>query len=230
MTRWNGRLPVLGALALAGLLVATGCARRTQTTTSPELAPTPAPVAAATPAPAPVATPEPAAPAPTPAPVAAAPTPAPLAPEPVAPAPAPAPIAAAPTPAPAAPAPTPAPVAPAPVTERRARLDVVYFDFDKADLRADARAVLEANAEWLRRNPSARVQVEGHCDERGSVQYNLALGERRAESAKRYLESLGVASSRLSTISYGEERPADPRSIEEAWAKNRRAEFIVTAQ
>ncbi len=212
MIRWNGRPSALGAIVLIGLLAATGCARRTQTTTSPELAPTPAPVAAATPAPTPEAAP---------APVASAPTPAPVAPAPMSPAP---------TPAPVVVAPTPAPPAPAPVTERRARLDTVYFDFDKADLRADARATLEANAEWLRRNPSARVQVEGHCDERGSVQYNLALGERRAESAKRYLQSLGVSGARVSTISYGEERPVDPGHGEDAWARNRRAEFVVTAQ
>ncbi len=217
MIRWNGRLPTLGMLVLVGLLAATGCARRTQTTTSPELAPTPAPAAAATPAP-------------TPAPVVIAPTPVPVTPAPVAPAPTPAPVAVAPTPVPVAPAPVaPAPT-PAPVVERRARLDAVHFEFDKADLRPDARATLDANADWLRRNPNARIQIEGHCDERGSVQYNLALGERRAESAKRYLESAGIASNRLSTISYGEERPVDPAHNEEAWARNRRAEFVVTAQ
>ncbi|HEX7124269.1 MAG TPA: peptidoglycan-associated lipoprotein Pal [Thermodesulfobacteriota bacterium] len=213
MIRWNGRPLAPGALVLVALLAVTGCARRTQTTTSPELAPTPA--AAATPAP-----------EATPAPVVSAPTPVPVPPSPVAPAPTQAPE---PTPAPVAEAPAPTPPA-APQTERRARLETVYFDFDKADLRPDARATLEANAEWLRRNPNARVQIEGHCDERGSVQYNLALGERRAESARRYLESLGISSSRLSTISYGEERPVDPGHGEEAWARNRRAEFVVTSQ
>ncbi|HWP35695.1 MAG TPA: peptidoglycan-associated lipoprotein Pal, partial [Thermodesulfobacteriota bacterium] len=130
-----------------------------------------------------------------------------------------------------APAPAPAPAAPAPApVERRARLDPIYFDFDRSDIKPEYRSVLERNADWLRRNRSARVQIEGHADERGSVQYNLALGERRAESAKRYLETLGIESSRLSTISYGEERPVDPRHTEEAWAKNRRAEFVVTSQ
>ncbi|HEY8368923.1 MAG TPA: peptidoglycan-associated lipoprotein Pal [Thermodesulfobacteriota bacterium] len=215
MIRFNGRLPASGAVVLVALLAVTGCARRTQTTTSPELAPTP--TAAATPAP-----------EATPAPVVSAPTPAPVPSTPVAPAPVQAPE---PTPAPVAEAPAPAAPAPAAVeTERRTRLETVYFDFDKSDLRPDARATLEANAEWLRRNPNVRVQIEGHADERGSVQYNLALGERRAESAKRYLESLGISGSRLSTISYGEERPVDPGHGEEAWAKNRRAEFVVTSE
>jgi peptidoglycan-associated lipoprotein len=114
--------------------------------------------------------------------------------------------------------------------DRRSRLDAIYFDFDQAELKPEYRRVLETNAEWLRRNPAVRIQIEGHCDERGSVQYNLALGERRAESAKRYLESLGVDGNRMQTISYGEERPAAPGNSEEAWARNRRAEFVVTTQ
>ena len=82
-------------------------------------------------------------------------------------------------------------------------------------------------AEWMRENPNATVTIEGHCDERGTNEYNLALGDRRAESAKAFLTDLGIDSSRLTTISYGEERPVDPRSDEEAWAKNRRAHFVV---
>lgn len=215
------------AAGLAAVLAAAGCARRTQTATQAQTPPAPQ-VAAPAPTPTPAV-----APAPTPAPVVAAPTPEPLAPP--APAPTPAPVAAAPTPAPAAPAPSPVAVAPAPtpapqVVERRTRLDPIHFDFDKSDIKPEYQPVLESHADWLRRNPRVRLQIEGHCDERGSVQYNLALGERRAESARRYLVTLGIDPSRLSTISYGEERPVDPAHNEEAWAKNRRAEFVVIAQ
>ena len=101
----------------------------------------------------------------------------------------------------------------------------VYFAFDSAALSPMAQATLKRKAMWLNENPGATVTIEGHCDERGTNEYNLALGERRAESARAYLVDLGIASSRLSTISYGEERPLDPRHNEEAWAKNRRAQF-----
>jgi peptidoglycan-associated lipoprotein len=101
----------------------------------------------------------------------------------------------------------------------------VYFDFNLATLSEDAKATLSRNVEWLRANPQVRVQVEGHADERGTDEYNLALGERRAEVVKSYLTSLGIDGSRLSTISYGEERPADPGHNEESWSLNRRAEF-----
>jgi peptidoglycan-associated lipoprotein len=104
-------------------------------------------------------------------------------------------------------------------------LENVYFDFDKATLTDQAKDTLVRNAQWLREHPQVRVQVEGHADERGTSEYNLALGERRAESVKNYLLSLGIDGSRLVTISYGEERPADPGHNEEAWAKNRRVEF-----
>lgn len=107
-------------------------------------------------------------------------------------------------------------------------LENVYFDFDKSDLRPDARATLEKNAEWIRGNPGVKIQIEGHCDERGTEEYNLALGERRANSVKNYLVSMGIGADRLYTISYGEELPADPGHNEEAWAKNRRAHFLVT--
>jgi peptidoglycan-associated lipoprotein len=101
----------------------------------------------------------------------------------------------------------------------------IYFDFDKSDLRADAQAVLKSKAEWLRKNSSYSLRIEGNCDERGTNEYNLALGERRAHSARNFLVALGVSQDRITTISYGEERPADPGHNEEAWAKNRRDEF-----
>ena len=103
----------------------------------------------------------------------------------------------------------------------------VYFEYDRSDLIPVAQTVLEKKAEWLRNNPKESVYIEGHCDDRGTNEYNLALGDRRAESAKSFLVSLGVAASRLTTISYGEERPVDPAQNEEAWAKNRRAHFVI---
>ncbi len=101
----------------------------------------------------------------------------------------------------------------------------IYFDFDKSDIKPESRPVLEKIAAYLLKNPALDLLIEGHCDERGTEEYNLALGERRALSARRYLIGLGVASKRLQTISYGEERPLDPGHDETAWAKNRRAEF-----
>jgi peptidoglycan-associated lipoprotein len=106
----------------------------------------------------------------------------------------------------------------------------VYFDFDKSDVREDQRDALQRNAEWLKKYPTIRFRIEGHCDERGTREYNLALGERRANSAKEYLASLGIDSSRMETVSYGKERPFDPGHDESAWAKNRRAHFLVTAK
>jgi peptidoglycan-associated lipoprotein len=103
----------------------------------------------------------------------------------------------------------------------------VYFDFDKSILKPAAKAVLKKKAEWLKEYREYSLRIEGHCDERGTNEYNLALGERRAHSAKRYLTALGINSSRITTISYGEARPADPRPNEEAWAKNRRDEFTL---
>lgn len=108
------------------------------------------------------------------------------------------------------------------------QLKDVNFDFDKSDIRPDARDILKANAEWIKANPKSKVQIEGHCDERGTNEYNLALGERRANAVKKYLSSLGVEADRLYTISYGEELPIDPGHSEDAWAKNRRAHFLVT--
>lgn len=103
----------------------------------------------------------------------------------------------------------------------------IHFDYDKSFIRADAKPVLEKVAAYLKGNPAARLLVEGHCDERGTPEYNMALGERRAESARSYLVSLGITASRLSTVSFGEEKPVDPGHSEEAWAKNRRAHFVV---
>ncbi len=103
----------------------------------------------------------------------------------------------------------------------------VPYAFDSAALSPMAQSILKRKAAWLNDNAGESVVIEGHCDERGTPEYNLALGERRAESARAYLVDLGIASSRLSTISYGEERPLDPRSNEEAWAKNRRSQFVT---
>lgn len=107
-------------------------------------------------------------------------------------------------------------------------LEKVYFDFDAADLSEQARAALTKDAGLLQKQPATKVRIEGNCDERGSAEYNLALGERRAVSAKKYLVTLGIAEGRLSTISYGKERPAVQGHDEAAWAKNRRDEFVVT--
>lgn len=103
----------------------------------------------------------------------------------------------------------------------------VYFDFDEADLRAEAREQLGQNASWLRENPDYVATIEGHCDERGTNEYNLALGERRANAAKSYIVSLGVSEDRLSTISFGEERPVCTDASESCWQRNRRAHFVV---
>ena len=106
----------------------------------------------------------------------------------------------------------------------------IYFDFDKTILLPEAREVLRKKAIWLQNHPDVSVIIEGHCDERGTNEYNIALGERRAESAKAYLMNLGIPGSRITTISYGEERPVDPSNNEEAWAKNRRAHFVIETQ
>jgi len=103
----------------------------------------------------------------------------------------------------------------------------IYFDFDRSDLKLETREILKRKAEWLRNNFSESVIIEGHCDERGTNDYNLALGDKRAQSAKNFLIDLGIAESRLTTISYGEERPADPRNNETAWSKNRRDHFVL---
>jgi peptidoglycan-associated lipoprotein len=102
----------------------------------------------------------------------------------------------------------------------------IYFPYDSAALTPEAQEILRQKAAWLQDNPTARVTIEGHCDERGTNEYNLALGEARAQSTKNYLIDLGISASRIGTISYGEERPLDPRSSEEAWSINRRAHFV----
>ena len=105
--------------------------------------------------------------------------------------------------------------------------DTIYFDTDKYNIDADDAAALQSQAQWLLRYPAKHATIEGHCDERGTREYNLALGERRANAAKAYLESLGVDGARLNVISYGKERPVALGSNEEAWAKNRRAVTII---
>lgn len=114
--------------------------------------------------------------------------------------------------------------------QRRATLaQVVYFDYDKAEIRTDSKAVLDQKARVLRDAPAVRLRIEGHADERGSTEYNLALGNRRAEAVRAYLTGVGVSSSRLETLSYGEARPAQQGSNEAAWSRNRRAEFAVVS-
>ena len=111
-----------------------------------------------------------------------------------------------------------------------AELKDIHFDFDKYDIRAGDARMLDANAAWLKSNTNLLVLIEGHCDERGTHEYNLALGERRAKATVNYLVSQGVAQSRLSIISYGEERPLCTDHNEACWAKNRRAHFLVKPQ
>ncbi len=106
----------------------------------------------------------------------------------------------------------------------------IHFDFDKYNIRPGDADILKENAALLKKYPKVKVQIEGHCDERGTIQYNLALGERRANATKKHLVSLGVSPDRISTISYGKERPLDPGHNEEAWAKNRRAHTIITSK
>ena len=103
----------------------------------------------------------------------------------------------------------------------------MFFDFDKYDIRPADAKVLDSNAAWLKTNANNLILIEGHCDERGTNEYNLALGERRAKSAMNYLVSQGVQASRITIISYGEERPTCNEKTEECWAKNRRAHFLV---
>lgn len=140
----------------------------------------------------------------------------------------------APTPTPApAPAPTPTPTGPVPGSQEdfiaSISSDRVFFDTDRYNIDSADMATLQSQARWLLRYPAKRITVEGHCDERGTRDYNLALGERRANAAKNYLVSLGVDTNRISTVSYGKERPVALGSNEEAWAQNRRA-VTVTIQ
>jgi peptidoglycan-associated lipoprotein len=105
--------------------------------------------------------------------------------------------------------------------------EAIYFAFDKSDLTDRSKSVLREKANWLRANGDYSVTISGNCDERGTAEYNLALGERRAHAAKKFLMGLGISENRLATISYGEERPVDPAHNEEAWAKNRNAQFTL---
>lgn len=144
------------------------------------------------------------------------------------------------------PAPTPVPVKqeefkPAPVekSDDLGDLDLInkagylkdaFFDFDKFNIRADQRDGLAADAEWLKKYQKVQVRIEGHCDERGTAQYNMALGEKRASAVKDYLTSLGIDAGRIETVSYGKERPFVKDHNEEAWAQNRRGHFVITAK
>lgn len=103
----------------------------------------------------------------------------------------------------------------------------VYFDYDKAVIRDDAKPVLETNASWLKRFKTVKILIEGHCDERGTEEYNMALGEKRAKAAQDYLLSLGISADRMKIISYGKSQPIDPGHNEAAWQKNRRDQFLV---
>ncbi|MFZ5998727.1 MAG: peptidoglycan-associated lipoprotein Pal [Nitrospirota bacterium] len=121
------------------------------------------------------------------------------------------------------------PAAPQPPAEKElpTKIQDIHFDFDRYDVRDDAKPVLKELAAFLSNNRAARVIIEGHCDDRGTDEYNLALGERRATAAKEYLVSLGIPSNRIETVSYGEEKPLCTEGTEECWAKNRRAHFVL---
>jgi len=110
---------------------------------------------------------------------------------------------------------------------REKPLGTIYFDYDRAVIRDDARATLDANAAWMKKFRSAKVLVEGHCDERGTEEYNLALGEKRAKAAQDYMLSMGIGSDRIKIISYGKSQPVNPGHDESAWQMNRRAQFLV---
>jgi peptidoglycan-associated lipoprotein len=203
MAHERGRKFLVAPLLLLALFLA-GCPKRPATSVAS------APAPAATPAPGPSAM--------TPA----TPAPAPAAPAPAAPA-APAPA------APARPAPAPAPVRPPAPAEFRdnANLQDIHFDFDKSDIRPGDAKILDGNAGWLKGNANQLVLIEGHCDERGTNEYNLALGERRAKSTMNYLVAQGVQANRITIISYGEERPLCTDKNETCWARNRRAHFLT---
>ncbi len=109
-------------------------------------------------------------------------------------------------------------------------LIAIYFDFDKAFIRDDARDVMKANAAWLKAHPKAKIRIEGNCDERGTKEYNQALGQRRASSAKKYLTTMGISSHRISLISYGKEKPVCSDQDDSCWQKNRRDDFIVVTE
>jgi len=113
------------------------------------------------------------------------------------------------------------------VLNKEKPLAMIYFDYDKYFIRDDAKPVLESNSSWLKRWTSTKILIEGHCDERGTEEYNLALGEKRAKSTSDYLLSLGIPAERIRTLSYGKSQPLDMGHDEAAWAKNRRAQFLI---
>jgi peptidoglycan-associated lipoprotein len=162
----------------------------------------------------------------------------PAAPAPPPPPPPTAPVTPPPPPAPPPPAPTPAPRAltEAEIFANRSLEDVsrdlddVYFDLDKSEIREDAKSLLQKNADWMKKWTSTQVSVEGHCDSRGSAEYNLALGSRRANAVKEYLTNLGVPAGRLTVVSKGKEQPACSEEAESCWQRNRRGHFVVTAK
>lgn len=139
------------------------------------------------------------------------------------------------TPSTPPPAEEPPPVQPPKVVEEPLKsvareipgLKDAFFDFDKASITSDAKAALEGDAAWLKANPTVKIKIEGHCDERGTNEYNLALGEKRAHSVKQFLVAQGVSSARISTISYGEDRPFCTEHNENCYAQNRRAHFVI---
>lgn len=155
-------------------------------------------------------------------------------PAPYTPPPAPTTQAPPPVSTPYTPPPAPGPVSAAPIPGSNQDFivnvgDLVYFDTDSHDLRPDALPVLDAQAAWLKRYPGVQIRIEGNCDERGTREYNLALGARRANAVRDYLVSHGVSASRITTLSYGKERPVDPGTGEEAWAHNRNAHSVLTS-
>ncbi len=107
-----------------------------------------------------------------------------------------------------------------------AKLEPVYFSFDQWSIQDDQKDVMGKNSDWLKSHPKVNIRAEGHCDERGTSEYNLALGQKRAEAAKTFLEGLGISEKRISTVSYGKERPLDPGHNESAWVKNRRVDLV----
>ncbi len=111
-----------------------------------------------------------------------------------------------------------------------ASLQPIYFDFDKSFIRDDARSAMKANAEWLKANPKVEIRIEGNCDERGTKEYNQALGQRRATSAKKYFTDLGISAKRISLISYGKEKPVCSEHTEDCWQKNRRDDFVAVTK
>jgi peptidoglycan-associated lipoprotein len=138
-----------------------------------------------------------------------------------------APVKEAPAPVVVAPATPPSAPGIAVTEEAKSMFDDVWFDFDKSEVKEDGRKTCRVVADYLKKNPRARLLIEGHCDERGTSEYNMALGERRATAVMTYLVSLGVSKGALSTVSFGKEKPLDPGHDEGAWAKNRRAHFVL---